>query len=1063
MTDERMHCPPAETLGALADGRLERRRIPEVLAHLEHCDTCTTALELANEEVHAAAAIERAHTWRPWALYAAAALAAVTIASLLALRPWRTAVDKLVAASPRTARVAEPRLAGGFRWAAYRGPLRTDAAQRDPAQLRLAGVAADAVERGAGDSSPAAQHAAGVALVLIDDPLAAIPHLRAAAEGSPNDAGAWSDLAAAEYAAALRLGRPSLYPDALGHAERALRIDGRLAEAIFNRALTLERIGLTGEARTAWARYLEVDPSSDWAKEARQHLAHLPLTTGESVFGVEQPRLEEAAAAGGDPRAVAAIVDRHRERARAFGEVEYLGRWAEALKANQPDEAMRWLAVARGIGEALVTLSGESLLRDAVAVVDARRSALAVDARGSALAEAHLAYRRGRILYAQHKPTEAEPELRRAAAAFAAAGDPLALVARGYAANTRLDQHDVAGARAELEALARELRGHPRYVAASGNVQWELAVARSTEGDWTGAVASLAEAAAAFTRLGESSNLASIENLRAYALDVLGRPDDAWAARIRCLTAESRERRGERLGADLITATDSLVRAGKHDAALAFLAIEERTQRAAHSEAMLVYALVRETQLAAAMNDGPAARRSAGEALAVASRLSDPKLRAQETAVAQLAGGIAALSDDPRQAHALLTKALEGLRATPLRSRVADAALFRARAALRLGDGDGAGRDLDAGIVALEGLSIPVGGASAPGVFDTGAALFEEAVRQRLDRGDVAGALSYAERSRGRGAGTTPLQQRLAGSGTAVLESFVLRSFVSGEEIVVFALDGRELIAARRPLPSVEAKLYDALIRPAEPLLARARRLIIVPDPRLAGVPYAALSDGTRLLLERMPVAIAPSASKLERVPRLAPRSVAAMALPLLGPSPDSSGASAPAALPESEQEAAEVAQLYGSGAVVPATLASLRERHVDVLHIAGHTTRDGSDDAALTFEGNERVAWSAIAALPLHAGIVTLSACETLRDPAHPGARALSLGAGFLAAGAHDVIGTLVPISDRDARTLFLDIHRQLASGVEPAEALRRAQLDDFKAGGSAWRALAVATNRID
>jgi CHAT domain-containing protein len=147
---------------------------------------------------------------------------------------------------------------------------------------------------------------------------------------------------------------------------------------------------------------------------------------------------------------------------------------------------------------------------------------------------------------------------------------------------------------------------------------------------------------------------------------------------------------------------------------------------------------------------------------------------------------------------------------------------------------------------------------------------------------------------------------------------------------------------------------------------------------------------------------------------------------------------------------------------VVDATPAALRDAHADVLHIAGHTGRDRSDDAALVFAGHERLAWSAVAAMPLHARVVTLSACETLRDPAHAGGRALSLGAGFLAAGARDVVGTLVPVTDTDARVLFRNVHRRLAAGVEPSEAVRLAQLDDLAAGGSAWRALAVATTRI-
>jgi hypothetical protein len=64
-------------------------------------------------------------------------------------------------------------------------------------------------------------------------------------------------------------------------------------------------------------------------------------------------------------------------------------------------------------------------------------------------------------------------------------------------------------------------------------------------------------------------------------------------------------------------------------------------------------------------------------------------------------------------------------------------------------------------------------------------------------------------------------------------------------------------------------------------------------------------------------------------------------------------------------------------------------------------------------------------------------------------------------------VIGTLTPIGDRDARPLFGALHRQLASGARPANALRAVQqdainLEKTNGGRRAWRALALLTRRI-
>ncbi|HEX8410638.1 MAG TPA: hypothetical protein VF883_17370, partial [Thermoanaerobaculia bacterium] len=893
--------PSAETVAALAEGRLDARTRAAALEHVATCEDCTMAVEVANEAVREERVDVPAPAAAPriWWLVAAA-VAIATLIPLAILRPWRSPIDKLVAAAPQSVRVVEPRLSGGFGWAAYRGPFRTNAAS-DPARLRLGSAAADAIEQGD-------DHAAGIALLLVDDTDAAVSRLRAAAERAPDDAERWSDLAAAEYAAATG-GAASSYPDALGHAERALRIDPRLPEALFNRALILDRMGLYDGARSAWERYLAVDPASEWSNEARQRLAR-PRPNAAADFERDRPLLERAASAG-DAGVVAELAQRHRERVRALAEVEYLGRWAEAMQRGDAREASHWLTVARAIGDALAASSGESLLRDAVAAI----------ARGpvpATAAEAHVAYRRARIAYSRQAPGDAEPELRRAAELFARAGSPMQLVARYYAACAQFDRGAVVAARTDLEALATELRTRGGYKAAAANVQWQLSLCRSRDGDWSGAMSALELAARTFEQLGESSNRAAIESLRAVALDVLGRPDDAWAARIRVFAIESRERRGPRLAGSLAAASTALARAGRTDAARALLAIEQEVHRATKSDGMLVHALAREAQLLANLGDDTTARRAAGEARAVAQRLPDAALRTRELAVADLASAAAELRRDPRQARDVLTRALDELRAAGLKPYVAEAALLRARASIRLGDVDAAARDLDAGLDALGRMQVHVAGGVAPGVYDTGSELLAEAVTLHLARGDVERAFAYVERSRVQlvdVVDTRVLRERLAGSGDVVLETLVI-----GSEVVTFAVTERELAVARRPLAQRnDTALYDAVIRPHDALLVSARRVVIVPDPALNGVAYAALSDGSKRLVERLPVAVAPSASLLVSASRQAPQSVLAVALP--------AGDAAP--LPESEQELREIAAVYRSATIVPpsepATFASVR------------------------------------------------------------------------------------------------------------------------------------------
>lgn len=65
------------------------------------------------------------------------------------------------------------------------------------------------------------------------------------------------------------------FAESLVHLKKALELDGSLLEALFNRALLYEHMGLLGQAEDDWRAYLERDPNSKWADEARQHLMEL--------------------------------------------------------------------------------------------------------------------------------------------------------------------------------------------------------------------------------------------------------------------------------------------------------------------------------------------------------------------------------------------------------------------------------------------------------------------------------------------------------------------------------------------------------------------------------------------------------------------------------------------------------------------------------------------------------------------------------------------------------------------------------------------------------------------
>jgi CHAT domain-containing protein/lipoprotein NlpI len=94
----------------------------------------------------------------------------------------------------------------------------------------------------------------------------------------PNDAQLQSDMGAV----LLELGqiadetrRIQYFGQASEYFERALQLNPSLPEALFNRALVYQDMRLPQAAKDAWRKYLEIDSTSPWAREAERNLKAL--------------------------------------------------------------------------------------------------------------------------------------------------------------------------------------------------------------------------------------------------------------------------------------------------------------------------------------------------------------------------------------------------------------------------------------------------------------------------------------------------------------------------------------------------------------------------------------------------------------------------------------------------------------------------------------------------------------------------------------------------------------------------------------------------------------------
>jgi CHAT domain-containing protein len=78
----------------------------------------------------------------------------------------------------------------------------------------------------------------------------------------------------------------------------------------------------------------------------------------------------------------------------------------------------------------------------------------------------------------------------------------------------------------------------------------------------------------------------------------------------------------------------------------------------------------------------------------------------------------------------------------------------------------------------------------------------------------------------------------------------------------------------------------------------------------------------------------------------------------------------------------------------------------------------------------------------PLHADLVTISACYSTGNRTYSGEGLVGLSWAFLRAGAHNVVAALWDVSDASTPQLVDEFYSELKKGESPAEALRLAKL---------------------
>ncbi len=274
-------CPTLETIGAFVDGRFKDREREAVADHLASCESCYFVFsEAARIGARAAQPLAEVRTFTrrhvAWSVTAGLAAAASILLAVNLFVTSRLASNEVelqdLVAAVGTSRTFNARLTGGFMYAPVRGPVRSGqggaAALSPDLRIAIARIEKDASPQ----PGPAALRVRGMAALIAGENDRAVNALEGAARQQPANARILSDLSAAYLVRAERSGAVDDIANALANANRALEVERLLPEALFNRALALERSRLVEDAHAAWQAYLTIDDRSGWADEARAHL-----------------------------------------------------------------------------------------------------------------------------------------------------------------------------------------------------------------------------------------------------------------------------------------------------------------------------------------------------------------------------------------------------------------------------------------------------------------------------------------------------------------------------------------------------------------------------------------------------------------------------------------------------------------------------------------------------------------------------------------------------------------------------------------------------------------------
>lgn len=229
--------------------------------------------------------------------------------------------------------------------------------------------------------------------------------------------------------------------------------------------------------------------------------------------------------------------------------------------------------------------------------------------------------------------------------------------------------------------------------------------------------------------------------------------------------------------------------------------------------------------------------------------------------------------------------------------------------------------------------------------------------------------------------------------------------------------------------------LYAEIVAPIRAHL-QGDHLVIIPHGVLHYLPFQALLDGDRYLVDRYTISYAPSAAIFALCQRQSGR---ADGPPLVMGIPDER---APVILDEVQS----VARILPNATLVVGEEADesiLREKGLGsrIIHVATHGTfRQDNPMFSSIRLGSGNLALYDLYQLTLNSDLVTLSGCATGLNVVSAGDELLGLVRGLLSAGAHALLLSLWDVHDRSTAEFMTTFYEQLRESSSKAAALQKA-----------------------